>query len=131
MIERHRNHSAGRRVSLALCALLLAAGLAERGHAADKIARCQIFESDGTVDFAGKCRFLPERGSGSFTLAALAKDKPLYGDILMVTVSIVKPGLAEVSGLTKDGINSRWGIANRSTSQRACWVGEDFKICAR
>jgi hypothetical protein len=48
----------------------------------------------------------------------------------MISVSVVRPGVAEVRGLTKRGINSRWGEARRSKSNRACWVGEDFKICA-
>jgi hypothetical protein len=32
--------------------------------------------------------------------------------------------------LTDEGINSRWGRAIRSRRDRACWVGEDFTICA-
>ena len=55
----------------------------------------------------------------------------LYGEILDVSVLIMAPGEAEVRGLTAHGINSRWGPAKRSAQDAACWVGADFRICAR
>ncbi|WP_017295364.1 hypothetical protein [Geminocystis herdmanii] len=45
-------------------------------------------------------------------------------------MAIIKSGVAEVRGLTTAGINSRWGEARRSKSDKACWVGDDFTICA-
>jgi hypothetical protein len=45
-------------------------------------------------------------------------------------VQIVQPGVAEVRGLTRAGINSRWGSAQRSKRDRACWRGSDFWVCA-
>lgn len=36
-----------------------------------------------------------------------------------------------VRGLTSEGINSRWGEAKRSKKDKSCWIGEDFKICAK
>jgi len=46
-----------------------------------------------------------------------------------ISVFIVRPGIAEVRGLTAQGINARWGEARRSARDRACWVGADFSIC--
>ena len=63
-------------------------------------------------------------------IAADGKSR-LYGEILDVSVFIVAPGEAEVRGLTVHGINSRWGPAKRSTQDAACWMGADFRICAR
>jgi len=48
-----------------------------------------------------------------------------------VNVYILEKGHAQVRGLTTDGINSMWGNAKRSTQDRSCWVGSDFKICAK
>ena len=48
----------------------------------------------------------------------------------MVSVDIIEKGVAEVRGLTKDGINSRWGSAKRDLKDKACWKGDDFKVCA-
>jgi hypothetical protein len=94
-----------------------------------KTAYCQV-ESGGKPAFKGKCRFTPDGSTGSFSLQSRNRQGALFGSILVVSVSIVGRGIAEVRGLTKDGINSRWGEARRSTKQPACWVGEDFKVCA-
>jgi hypothetical protein len=87
-------------------------------------------ETAGKVEMSGACRFTREKGS-SFALASANRDKPLFGEILMVSVSIVSPDVAEVRGLTMRGNNSRWGAARRSPRDRACWEGSDFRICAR
>jgi hypothetical protein len=95
-----------------------------------KIADCRI-ESGGMTEFAGKCRFALDGDAGSFSLDSTDHQRPLYGGILAVSVSVISPGIAEVFGLTDAGNNSRWGKAERSTRERACWIGSDFKICAR
>jgi hypothetical protein len=46
-----------------------------------------------------------------------------------VSVALLR-GMAEVRGLTVDGINSRWGSARRNVNNPACWDGADFQICA-
>ena len=96
---------------------------------AAKTADCRV-EAEGRVAFAGKCQFVADTG-GSFSLTSLDNQSPLYGSTLSVSVSVVSPGNAEVRGLTKSGINSRWGSAIRSRGEPACWVGEDFRVCAR
>jgi hypothetical protein len=49
---------------------------------------------------------------------------------VLVSVTMIGDGTAEVRGLNDKGINSRWGTVRRSRSDRACWVGDGFKICA-
>lgn len=85
--------------------------------------------SAGQVEFDGTCMFSAE-GGGSFSLANVDPDAPLYGEVSIVSVTIVSPGTAEVSGLTIHGINSRWGEATRSRADGACWTGADFEVCA-
>ena len=116
----------------AIVLALIGAGLAAPCFAEGKIrlVDCRV-ESEGKVQVNGKCRFIPDEG-GSFTLEhADTKRAVFFGEIMSVTVSIVSPGVAEVRGLTRQGVNSRWGEARRMTSDRACWQGSDFKICAR
>ncbi len=100
---------------LALPLVLLAAGAQARD------AGCRI-EQAGRVVFDRTCDFAPDGRDGSFTLSPRGGGQ---------SVSVIEPGLAEVRGLTRDGINSRWGAARRSQRDGACWQGEDFRICAR
>lgn len=114
--------------AVAACLLSLtfaAPGAAQRGG---ELVDCRM-EAAGKIEVNGKCRVTAETG-GSFTLENVDPKKPLYGSILSVTVSIVSPGVAEVRGLTRQGVNSRWGQARRSNEDRACWEGSDFRICA-
>jgi hypothetical protein len=100
---------------------LLAAATADA-----KGARCAITADDGG-SYRGPCSFAAE-GKGSFTVTP-SKSRFLMGEITALSVAIVGPGLAEVRGLTRDGINSRWGEARRSRRDKACWDGETFRIC--
>lgn len=105
--------------------LMLASGLAT---AKDRIVKCQVDSGNQTI-YDGKCAFIPDT-KGSFGLANPDKNKPLTDTITIVSVMMIEKGVAEVRGLTSDGINSRWGEAKRSAKDKACWVGEDFKVCA-
>lgn len=88
-------------------------------------ARC-VIAGEGSPTWRGPCDFLAERG-GSFGIRPY---RGTFADgISDISVSLIRPGVAEVRGLTRDGINSRWGEARRSARDRACWVGEDFSIC--
>ena len=102
------------------------------GHAQEsaRLVNCRLEGARGKVEFAGKCRFLPERG-GSFTLENVDRKQPLFDTVVSVSVSIISPGIAEVRGLTSRNINARWEPARHSKNARACWVGKDFKVCAR
>lgn len=96
--------------------------------AAERSVKCEI-DSSGSPAFKGRCLFLSEPG-GSFNLRHADGASPLVGDISDVSVSIIRKNVAEVRGLTGDGVNSRWGEARRSKKDGACWLGSDFKICA-
>lgn len=110
---------------------VLAFSIASAGEAQsrERLVACRV-ETAGKVEMSGTCRFSSEKG-GSFELASTNRDTPLFGEILTVSVSIVSPDVAEVRGLTVRGNNSRWGTAHRSSHDRACWEGSDFRICAR
>jgi hypothetical protein len=110
--------------TLALPLLLLAT----TATAQEKLADCRV-TSNGAVEFEGPCGFLLDAG-GTFSIASPGGEGPLYGEISVITVFVVAPGEAEVSGLTTAGINSRWGSAQRSASDPACWTGSDFEVCA-
>jgi hypothetical protein len=88
---------------------------------------CQITTVD--TSHKGKCHFIAEKG-GSFTLSSINSQNPLIGDTKTLHVYIVDKGIAEVDSLHEDGITTSWGTATRSQKQKACWVGDDFKICA-
>jgi hypothetical protein len=108
--------------------------LGSQAIAAERIVKCRIGSADdagkSTVVYQGNCLFSAAKG-GSFTLAnPVVPNKTLYGSIIMVNVYVESNGVADVRGLTREGINSRWGEAKRSTKDKACWVGEDFQVCA-
>ncbi|WP_242411868.1 hypothetical protein A5482_010265 [Cyanobacterium sp. IPPAS B-1200] len=92
-----------------------------------KEATCVIRGENNQVVFRDKCNFNQYGGNGSFWIEA--KSGLIYGRE-SISVYITSPGVAEVSGLTTGGISSRWGTARRSQSDRACWVGVGFTICA-
>jgi len=107
---------------LVLLPLAISAGAAE---AKPRAATCAI-KSNGNADYRGPCTFDAERG-GSFTVAPAGKRR--FPGVASISLHVVEPGLGEVRGLTRDGINSRWGEARRSRRDRACWQGSDFSIC--
>ncbi|HET8540172.1 MAG TPA: hypothetical protein VFL83_09910 [Anaeromyxobacter sp.] len=109
------------------------AGAAPASNAATVVCTIRSPGEDGKtqVDLDGPCRFLPEGKRGSFSLSALDGQQPLFEGILVLSVTVVAPGKAEVRGVTAEGINSRWGEARRSKADPACWTGSDFEICAR
>lgn len=94
--------------------------------AAPRPARC-VVASAGEATWQGPCRFEAERG-GSFTVTP-AQAGSFAGGIQVISLTILEPDVGDVRGLTRDGINSRWGAARRSTRDRACWVGSDFSLC--
>ena len=91
-------------------------------------AVCEVRGASDEIRFEGDCVFQQEGGNGSFSIQA---PSGLIDGRSLISVSIIQPGVAEVRGLTTDGINSRWGEATRLASDSACWAGDDFTICAR
>ncbi|PHR18379.1 MAG: hypothetical protein COA41_09870 [Sphingopyxis sp.] len=91
-----------------------------------KSAKCMI--TTGGEVLKGPCLF--ESGpNGSFSVETDAIPG-LKNQISSISVWMIEKGTAEVRGLTKDGINSRWGEAQRSETDKACWTGSDFEVCA-
>ena len=108
-----------------MIALIVAAQSVLLLDASARPAKCVVI-GNGMTPYRGTCKFTPDNG-GSFAIAPIGK--PGFDGVTLVSVAIVSPGVAEVRGLTRDGINSRWGEAKRSKTDPACWVGGDFKIC--
>lgn len=114
--------------STAIASLIL--GLILGHDAQAREVRCAIYENR-SLALDGPCNFEPDGRDGSFILSSLRRGGALVNDIVMISVTIVSLGVAEVRGLTRAGGNSRWGEARRSAQDRACWIGADFQICAR
>ena len=116
-------------MKLALCAALAAAAaFAAAADAQPRRARCVITGEQNRVLFSGPCLFSAGPG-GSFHLRPV-RGRALVGETTDLTVTVLRPGVADVRGLTVRGINSRWGEARRSRRDRACWAGEGFSVCA-
>lgn len=103
---------------------------AEQGGGAPvpgRTVRCRI-TSDHGDDFSGPCIF--NQGSGGSFRLSLPDEAPIVDGVVMVSVYVEEEGVADVRGLTLDGINSRWGRATRLQADPACWKGGDFEVCA-
>jgi len=131
MTNFRQSRSTGRWQAFAILAATLLALTAAPGGAtaASKVARCLIV-SGGSVNLRGRCLFSTEGRDGSFTVENTSRRGALFGSVLSVSVTMIGRGVAEVRGLTRQGINSRWGTARRSARRPACWVGADFSVCA-
>lgn len=90
-------------------------------------ARC-VIRSTGVATYRGKCDFLSMPGNGGFSVSPIG-EKYFPGGIAPISVAKTTRETAEVRGLTKDGVNSRWGEAKRLKNDPACWDGGDFRIC--
>ncbi|QDX25392.1 hypothetical protein FPZ54_04705 [Sphingomonas suaedae] len=105
--------------------------------AVGKRAKCAIshggYDDDGNPtkgdSYEGPCLFRSEKG-GHFTVSREG-DQPFWtGEDPVTTVSVGVSGEnAQVTGMTKDGM-ARWGYATRLDSDRACWSGDAFTVCA-
>ncbi|MDP3555207.1 hypothetical protein [Methylocystis sp.] len=109
----------------ALIALIVMAQPILLLEAAARPAKCVVL-GNGMTPYRGTCNFMPDDG-GSFAVEPIGKSG--FDSVTMVSVAIMSPGVAQVRGLTRDGISSLWGEAKRSKADPACWVGSDFKIC--
>lgn len=108
--------------------LIAAAGAVFALFAADALARPARCVLTGSVAYRGKCDFTPEPGNGGFALSPISP-KSFPAGIDPIHVYKLDKETAEVRGLTRLGISSRWGEARRSKKDPACWEGADFRIC--
>src|SRR5688572_9007528 len=115
-------------LTLTAAAVALTAAVAFSTAAAQakpRPARC-VIDAAGAPRWSGACRFEAERG-GSFTITP--PRGAFQNNVTSISLAIIRPGIAEVRGLTRAGVNSRWGQARRSPRDRACWIGSDFSLC--
>ncbi len=115
------------KIALIAAAALGAIALSATADAQPRQARC-VVTAEGGARYAGPCRFQSERG-GSFTVSP-ARGRSFPDGVTSISVAMMGQGEADVRGLTRDGVNSRWGTATRSRRDRACWVGSGFSVCA-
>ena len=111
---------------IAASVLALGAVATTSAEARPRAASCTV-EVDGR-SWSGPCVFESERG-GSFSISRPGQ-RYFPGGYGVISLTLYGRGVAEVRGLTRGGINSRWGEARRSNRDRACWVGDDFRVCA-
>ena len=114
--------------TLTAAALALTAAtavLVSQAEAKPRAARC-VVDAAGAPRWSGPCSFAPERG-GSFTVTP--RRGRLFNGTTSISVTVIRPGVAEVRGMTALGVNSRWGQATRSRRDGACWIGSDFSVC--
>ena len=114
-----------KKLLLTMIAMSIIAQFKQPARGAD--AFCVIECASSEIQFCGNCIFEQFGGNGSFSIKSPSN---LIVGRLSISVSIIESNIAEVRGLTTNGINSRWGQARKSSSDTACWVGIDFKICA-
>ena len=90
-----------------------------------KPATCQIEDSGKTI-YKGKCNFDPQ-GNGSFYISHASFAKKLNFEGIMVWIESKDQAVVQATKLS--GGASTWGEATRSQKEKACWVGDWFKVC--
>ena len=90
-----------------------------------KPATC-LLEEGGKTLYKGKCDFDPE-GGGSFFISHPSFPKKLDFAGVMVRIENKDEAYARISKL--EGGSYMWGEVTRSQKDKACWVGNGFKIC--
>ena len=89
-----------------------------------KPATC-LLEEDGKTLYKGKCDFDPQ-GNGSFFISHPSFAKKLNFAGVMVWIESKNEVYAQISKL--EGGSYMWGEVTRSQKDKACWVGNGFKI---
>ncbi|AOA59522.1 hypothetical protein [Acinetobacter larvae] len=121
------NKTRFKKLNVSIAALCLGLALSSTSWA--KTANCQV-EEGGKLSFKGQCEFILHE-NGSFSLQNADSTKALLREIMSLNVDITQPNVAEVSDSLTYGNYTQWGAAQRSKTDKSCWVGNDFRICAR
>lgn len=90
-----------------------------------KPATC-LLEEGGKTLYKGKCDFDPQ-GNGSFFISHPSFAKKLNFAGVMVWIESKNEVYAQISKLESGSY--MWGEVTRSQKDKACWVGNGFKIC--
>ena len=113
-------------IALAVLLLCLAAPSSSSAKETTIYAECSITSGGQTHAIKDAAVLRSEDEGLKWYNIERADGKPLLEGILSVSITEIKPGLAQVSGVTTSGINSRWGKASFDSD---CWAGSDFRIC--
>jgi hypothetical protein len=114
--------------------ILLTSALFLTSFASAKPASCQV-ELTGYAPYKGTCEFKPGQ-NGSFDLLNVKESAHLFKDVMMVGVDVLSPGVGEAvviyyAGPKAHKNNMVTTPIKRMNEDKACWVGEGVKICAR
>ena len=95
---------------------------------------CQV-ELTGYIPYKGTCEFKAGQ-NGSFDLINLKESAHLFKDVMLVGVDVKSPGVGEGVVIYYAGPNAHKNNMvttpiQRMPQDKACWVGEGIKVCAR
>ena len=94
-----------------------------------KSADCSVVR-DGSTLTRGICDFDRAGPNGSFQLSFPSGKALLGPGVAYVTVKISRAGVGVAYAMLESGRYVRWGVVTRG-ADRACWVGDGLRICAR
>lgn len=98
--------------------------LGQEAPSESQLAQCRLWPNT----YRGPCMFEP-RGKGSFSVTR-EDGSAFYDDVAEIIVFVFDEGLADVRAKHLSGDNDRWGEAKRSETYPACWIGDEFSVCA-
>ena len=104
-------------------------GLTAVTPAEARLARCWVaVEGRSLLDGPGE--FRREDRDGSISISAVNSQDRLMANAGTMSIRVTKPGSAAVFVVQET--SSSWGPAQRSKTDKACWIGASgsFKICA-
>ncbi len=90
-----------------------------------KTAECILWPGG----YRGPCIFEP-LGRGSFSVRREAEDEAFFEDVHELKVMVYAAGKADVRSFDQTGESILWGEAERSEGYPACWIGNEFSVCA-
>ena len=107
------------------------AGLAQQPSApGTRVAACAVGRG-GNPEWRGIWRgrcAVQTLANGSLVFQASRSRFP--AGVQSISLTMTSPGVATVSSTGRDGGSIVWGEARQSADDRACWLGENIRVCA-